>query len=408
MSRWLCCQLSAREHYAVPRALHAVGRLRALITDAWVGPRYSKTFFVGQSLAGLGERYHPDLENAPVNAFAGAAIKFELERRLRGIKGWEAITKRNAWFQHRALAVLNSLDLPARGSSLTMFAYSYAAAELFHFAKSRGWYTVLGQIDGGPYEEEIVQREHSKNDNYKSDWKAAPTDYWRKWREECSLADRIIVNSSWSSKALQATGIEAHKICVIPLAYEPHKEASSFVRMYPLAFSRSRPLRVLFLGQVIVRKGVIPLLEAARLLRNEPIEFWFVGPVGVTTNGTTSKNVRWVGPVPRNIASRYYEKADVFILPTFSDGFGLTQLEARAWKLPIIASRFCGQVVRDQENGLLLDQITPEAIVGTLLYCLNNPGQLQSFSDCAMSTEIGAFAQLQKSLQFIDYSFDTL
>ena len=34
--KWLCCQLGAREHYAIPRALFRSGMLGYLVTDAWV------------------------------------------------------------------------------------------------------------------------------------------------------------------------------------------------------------------------------------------------------------------------------------------------------------------------------------------------------------------------------------
>ena len=36
--KWLCCQLGAREHYAIPRALFRIGMLGCLVTDAWVPP----------------------------------------------------------------------------------------------------------------------------------------------------------------------------------------------------------------------------------------------------------------------------------------------------------------------------------------------------------------------------------
>jgi glycosyltransferase involved in cell wall biosynthesis len=38
------------------------------------------------------------------------------------------------------------------------------------------------------------------------------------------------------------------------------------------------------------------------------------------------------------------------VFPTFSDGFGLTQLEAQAWILPIITTNFCGKLVEDEQN----------------------------------------------------------
>jgi glycosyltransferase involved in cell wall biosynthesis len=61
------------------------------------------------------------------------------------------------------------------------------------------------------------------------------------------------------------------------------------------------------------------------------------------------------------------------IFPTLSDGFGLTQLEAQAWSLPIIASRFCGEAVRDGQNGLLFENLTGGTIADVLRQCLANP-----------------------------------
>ena len=61
--------------------------------------------------------------------------------------------------------------------------------------------------------------------------------------------------------------------------------------------------------------------------------------------------VRWIGPVSRAKTAAFYRQADLLVFPTFSDGFGLTQLEAQAWKLPIIATKFCGDVVQDRSVG---------------------------------------------------------
>ena len=38
MKSWICCQLGAREHYAVPRALLITGMLGEFITDLWIRP----------------------------------------------------------------------------------------------------------------------------------------------------------------------------------------------------------------------------------------------------------------------------------------------------------------------------------------------------------------------------------
>jgi len=197
-----------------------------------------------------------------------------------------------------------------------------------------------------------------------------------------ALADRIVVNSMWSHAALVAQGVSAARIKVVPLAYEPSQAASTFRRTYPTAFTRSRPLRALFLGQINLRKGAGPLLEAMRSLRGEPVEFVFVGPlqISIPRDLRDDPQVRWIGPVSREGTSQFYRDADVFLFPTFSDGFGLTQLEAQAWKLPVITTKFCGDVVEDEKNGMLLSELNPCAMTTTIRQCLRDPLLLHKLS----------------------------
>src|SRR5207247_6636512 len=164
------------------------------------------------------------------------------------------------------------------------------------------------------------------------------------------LADRIVVNSEWSREGLVRGGVPVEKISIIPLAYEAPENRSQKsevreARLYPERFTFERPLRVLFLGLINLRKGVARLLEAARTLRDEPVEFWMVVSVEIANAGTSANGgrVKWFGPVTRNQAAGFYRNADLFILPTLSDGFSITQLEAQAHGFTVIPSKNCGK-----------------------------------------------------------------
>jgi glycosyltransferase involved in cell wall biosynthesis len=358
MNQWLCCQLGAREHYAVPRALHMTGLLSQLFTDLWIRPN----------------RFHPALEGARISAPNLSALTFKLRAGATRANGWKLICERNEWFQRRALDQL--AQVRANGG-YTIFAYSYAAEHIFKFARARGWRTVLGQIDPGPAEEKIVAELH--ND---ADWQPAPGEYWDRWRVECELADEIVVNSTWSQQALLNEGLPAQKIRVLPVAYETSAASKIFQRQYPDVFTAERPLRVLFLGQINLRKGAAQLFDAIRLLSGEHVEFWFVGPTQarVPVDLRKHRQIKWFGVVPRLQVHDYYRKADVFILPTLSDGFGLTQLEAQSWKLPVIASRRCGEVVDDGANGVILHEVSGQTIAHALLNFLRSPDLLRALS----------------------------
>jgi glycosyltransferase involved in cell wall biosynthesis len=395
-ARWICCQLGAREHYAVARAIHRHGALELLVTDAWVRPNN----LLGLLKSGLRARFHADLATTDVYAPNAANVAFEIRSRLAGLRGWDLIMARNCWFQRIAAERLARIS-PGEARPVVM-AYSYAALAILRSARARGWHTVLCQIDPGPVEERIVAKLHEEDRGHRANWQPAPKEYWSGWREECALADRIVVNSAWSKTALLEERVPAEKIRTIPLAYDEGREAEAFRREYPAAFSRSRPLRVLFLGQINLRKGLGPLLEAIRLLRGEPIEFTLAGgaQVSIPADLRDDPQVRWAGSVPREHTRRLYRDADLFVFPTFSDGFGLTQLEAQAWGLPIITTRFCGKVVEHDRNGWLLPDVTPCAIAEALRRARANPGRLQQMSACAAPA--GAFGLERVGRQWLD------
>ncbi len=393
---WICAQLGAREHYAIPRALQRQEQLWGLITDTWINPNSIFNWLPKSYLTNLRERFHPELADASVYSFNQSLFQFELTQKIRQKTGWEKIITRNYWFQEQALEVLKKYTSQVN-SKITIFAYSYAALKLFRYAKTQGWQTVLGQIDPGIVEEQIVRQEHLKHSEYQSSWQPAPSPYWTDWQEECALADRILVNSLWSSQALQKVGIAKEKIEIVPLAYRPPEYARNFSKTYPAAFTTQRPLRVLFLGQIILRKGIAALIQAAQLLKDEPIEFWLVGSSNLAQiQKINNQKIKWLGAVPRSMTATYYQEADIFLFPTLSDGFGLTQLEAQAWQLPIIASRFCGEVVKNEINGLILENVTTETIVQALKFCQQNPQQLQQFAN---QSQITADFSLQKLSQ---------
>lgn len=377
-AKWICCQIGAREHYVIPRALSKRMSLQCLITDVWARPN--------SLLAGLKhdlrERFHPELAEAKVCASNVSALAFEARARLGGVRGWRLMRQRNKWFQQRALVEIVRHSALKGSGDVTLFAYSYAAGRLLQFAHRQGWRTVLGQIDAGPLHERIVAELNEAYLAWRGDRRPAPPEYWDDWRNECALAERIVVNSTWSRDALIQEGVAATKISIVPVAFEKPLETKSFERRYPAAFTPDRPMRVLFLGQINLAKGVGQLLEAAKLLRDEPAEFWFVGPVHIAVPAELKRipQMQWIGPVPRREVAKYYREADVFVFPTLSDGFGLTQLEAQSWKLPVVASRFCGDVVRDGVNGVILKEVSGATITAVLFDFLRNPGKLHAMA----------------------------
>jgi glycosyltransferase involved in cell wall biosynthesis len=289
---------------------------------------------------------------------------------MQGKKGWDATMTRNDWFGRWAAREVE------RSGARTVFSYSYTARLPFRYAEGRDVLRVLGQIDPGPREQDVVKE-------YAADYLALappedliPSKYWNLWREEVDAADKIVVNSAWSARLLAEAGVPAQKMMEIPLVYEPvnlavgslQSSVFSVSACQDVSVSRSR-LRALFLGSVILRKGVGQLFDAISLLKNEPVDFTFAGPIGVMIPDDVLRmpNVRFLGAVDKATAEALYRESDLFLFPTLSDGFGLTQLEALGHGLPVIASTHCGQVVEHGVTGLLLAEVTPDAVAETTM-----------------------------------------
>jgi glycosyltransferase involved in cell wall biosynthesis len=129
------------------------------------------------------------------------------------------------------------------------------------------------------------------------------------------------------------------------------------------------------------------LFDGIRRLSGQPIEFHFAGSVGVVFPGDLLANprVKVHGRVSREEVERLYRDSDVFILPTLSDGFALTQLEAMHWRLPLIASRRCGEVVQSDKNGVLLQEVSGVEIASVLGRLCASPQVLSEMSrQCAV------------------------
>ena len=97
---------------------------------------------------------------------------------------------------------------------------------------------------------------------------------------------------------------------------------------------------------------------------------------------------------------RQYQQADVFVLPTLSDGFGITQLEAMAHGLPVVATENCGEVVTDGIDGLVVESRNSSALAAALETLASNRERLQEMAASAvMKSKQFTLERLTKDLR---------
>jgi D-inositol-3-phosphate glycosyltransferase len=141
---------------------------------------------------------------------------------------------------------------------------------------------------------------------------------------------------------------------------------------------------VLFVGRMDRVKGLDVLLRAIALLRHRPsLKLVVVGGSGQEEELRRCRaladrldlDVLFRGAIPQEELPSYYNAADVLVVPSHYESFGLVAVEALACGTPVIGSMVGGlpTVIHDGENGLLVPWRRPEAFAEQIARLLDDP-----------------------------------
>lgn len=156
--------------------------------------------------------------------------------------------------------------------------------------------------------------------------------------------DAVLVNAVSGRRYMETMGVAANAIF-----YAPHTADLTRFTAIPLEHEPRSAHRLLFVGQLIERKGLHPFLLAlnrwARLNPEREIEFWILGdgPLrreleAVPVAGNVA--IQFLGAMPNSELPRLFEQAGILVLPTLSDEWGLVVNEAMAAGMPVLGSRY--------------------------------------------------------------------
>jgi glycosyltransferase involved in cell wall biosynthesis len=181
-----------------------------------------------------------------------------------------------------------------------------------------------------------------------------------------AMADRAIVASSFTKLSLVENGVSADRIHIVPLGVD-------LDTFHPRPAQPQATFRVLFVGSVVQRKGIKYLLEAWRRLALPDAELIIAGRGFVDSDVLARYRGLYTHRpnVSRSELIGLYQEADVFVLPSLAEGFGLVLLEALACGTPVVSTTSTAgpDLQVDGDGGFVLPPRDLDRLAQTLRWC---------------------------------------
>lgn len=339
----------ARDYYEVAAAFAETGELDRLVTSSYykrIGPLRA----LGKLTKARGRR-HGFIADENVDA----VFSVDVAKQIGGRLGMEPQFSRLAEQALARYAVVRARNSDA------LVSYNYLAHLVFpHYAGKK----VLFQCHPNPaaLQDEVFRGVNLEATGFALEREIAwGGTYKARLETEWSLADRIIVASSFVRESLLRAGADAKRITVVPYGCDapPRSKARGLVR--------GAKRKLLFVGQLVWRKGADLL---APLMRALGASFELV----VVTRGlydeaimcelSTTPGVTLHRDVPRALLDEQYADADAFLFPSRFEGYGLVINEALSRGLPVLATRNTAlvDIVQVRPAGIVLSEVSVDAV----------------------------------------------
>lgn len=324
----------ARDHYQVALALQEEARLHRLVSELYL-PAMPAWF---RGLLRLADRRnrrearaHPALPAECVCISWAALVASLLNRAMPSAR----------FVRWKDAALGRACGWIARRERLPVLAYSYYASHTFE-QMPPDLLRVIFQVHPHPETvrrilgEELALSPQARNSlANEHELHLSPVELDRLGRE-AREAHFALTPSSFAKQSLVAAGVNPDKIAVVPYGID-----SGVFKPKPFTASAGRPLRLIFVGSLVQRKGLSYLFEAMRRLQGEPVELVLAGR-GARDDALLAHFAdvpfRLAWNVPREELVRELQAADVFVFPSLVESFAHVILEAMAIGLPVITT----------------------------------------------------------------------
>jgi glycosyltransferase involved in cell wall biosynthesis len=205
---------------------------------------------------------------------------------------------------------------------------------------------------------------------------------------EIALADHILTVSELARRTYLEAGVPAAKVHALPLGADLELFAPGGPR-------DGSAFTFLFSGATIHRKGFDLLLAAFDRVRARHPEarLRLVGPRGDSAHLLDARGLDGIdvlGPVPQAALAAELRRADVLVLPSRNDSYGMVVAEALASGVPALVSEMVGakDLVAEGRTGWIVPVGDVDALAERMAWCAEHPGEVRALGeDCRRAAE---------------------
>jgi D-inositol-3-phosphate glycosyltransferase len=185
-----------------------------------------------------------------------------------------------------------------------------------------------------------------------------------------AAADLVTTSTSFFAKLAEQRRARPETIVILPNGVDL-ADLGLREPVAPVA-RHDGPLRILYAGRLSIEKGIDHLIAAMRYTDNASLTIAGGGPLDAQLREYASERIRFLGPVPRRELGPLYREHDVACLPSRSDTFPLSAIEALACGVPVIATPVIREIVQHNVNGLQASSTDPNALAAAINLLAND------------------------------------
>ena len=136
---------------------------------------------------------------------------------------------------------------------------------------------------------------------------------------------------------------------------------------------------VAFVGRLIPEKGISAIIEASRTseLSNRHVVFVLAGdgPLADEVKAAEGPNLCWMGRLGKDDVSALLQQSDALCLPSRSEGFSTTLLEAGACGCPAVVTDIGGarELIPDEHYGTIIKSMAASSIIAAIVHLADDP-----------------------------------